>query len=333
LGHAPKGFKLCILVAKFCAFLLPNSVHSCCQILCILVAKFCVFLFTENCALLFTDYTIEQGDQFESRSYNLIRDTINSGQLGLISSHCRLYKKKAYYSQKRKGDIIFDLTIEVWPPGAERFILLYIIECKGLKNKVPVDDIEEFHNKIDQISELNTKGVFITNKGFQKGAYNIAEATGMMLIILDYDDSHQILFHNIHRSKTINKNQNWDDTIETILTEAFDIHTKIGGLKNLTTEQLEQKAKEIIEECDPDILDYFKPLPLEKLKKFMKDKYQLSIEFNKSLGMNIHGQDILGYFNRKDNKIFIDESIYDTRRFPFVFAHELGHFFLHRELK
>ena len=69
--------------------------------------------------------TTKKGDEFESRSYQLIKEAIDSGQLGLIANQCKIFSKKGYYSQKRKSEIIFDLTIEVWPPKAKRFTPLY----------------------------------------------------------------------------------------------------------------------------------------------------------------------------------------------------------------
>uniref|UniRef100_UPI004048E6D8 ImmA/IrrE family metallo-endopeptidase n=1 Tax=Roseivirga sp. TaxID=1964215 RepID=UPI004048E6D8 len=278
--------------------------------------------------------TTKKGDEFEDQSYALIKQAIQSGQLGLIANQCKIFKKKGYYSEKRKGEIIFDLTIEVWPPNAQRFVLLYIIECKGLAHNVPVDDIEEFSHKIDQISELNTKGVFVTNRGFQKSAFNLAESSGMMLIQLNFDEKHKILLHKIHRNESKNEyKQQWDHLIETLLTEAFNEQTKIVGLQQFSSEQLEKKSKEVLNDFNPNILNYFMPIPIDDLIQHLKEKYQLTTDFDSSLSKNAKGQDILGYFNREENKIYIDNSLQDTERFPFILAHEIGHFFLHRDLK
>lgn len=278
--------------------------------------------------------TTKKGDEFEDRSYELIKQAIESNELGLIANQCKVFRKKGYFSQKRKGEIIFDLTIEVWPPNAQRFVLLYIIECKGLSYKVPVDDIEEFSYKIDQISELNTKGVFVTNKGYQKSAFKLAESSGMMLIQLNLDESHKILLHKIHRLHSKNEyHHQWDYLIEELLTNSFNDETRIIGIQKFSSDQLEIEAKKVLNDFKPEILNYFLPTPIIDFCQFLKDRYQLSTDFSSSLYTNSKGQEILGYFNRQENKILIDSSIYDTERFPFIFAHEVAHFFLHRDLK
>jgi len=282
--------------------------------------------------------TVKKGDIYESRSYDMILKALNSGQLGLIADQCRIFKKKGYYSARRKSDIIFDLTLEVWPPGSTRYTLLYIIECKNLSHKVRVDDVEEFHNKISQIAitGVHPKGVFVTNQGFQKGAYNMGESTGMMLIQLNYDDSYNILLHKIHRPRFIDEPDaylSWDDAIQALLTTAFNEHSKVEGLRQLSSNEIEQKAKELINEFNPNISNYFKPVPFDELILYLEKKYGLRTHCNEPLGTDSNGHEILGSYKREEKRILIDPSIFGTLRFPFVFAHELGHFILHCNLK
>ena len=75
--------------------------------------------------------TVEIGDKFESKSLDIIKKLIEEEQLGHMTEYIRIFQKKEYYSTLRKKNIKFDLTIEVWPPGANRYVLLYIIECKS----------------------------------------------------------------------------------------------------------------------------------------------------------------------------------------------------------
>jgi hypothetical protein len=56
------------------------------------------------------------------------------------------------------------------------------VECKHYKKKVPVDDVEEFHSKIDDIGAH--KGIVITTVGFQVGAIKTAKARGIALALL-----------------------------------------------------------------------------------------------------------------------------------------------------
>ncbi len=273
--------------------------------------------------------TTKKGNQFEDASFELISDSINSGKLGLIPSQCKVFKKKGYYSKDRDDEIVFDLTIEVWAPKADRFTLLWIIECKSLKGKVPVDDVEEFHSKINQVSELNTKGVMISENGFQKGAFKLAKSLGLMLIQLNYDDTGQILLHRIHRSQESQP----EEDMSSLLTEIFNARTRVTGLDRYSGKKIESISQKFLEEFNPDILDYARKIPIDQLIEYVRDKFRLGTDLSGSLGTNDNGHDILGFYSRKDNRICIDKSVVGSERFPFIFAHELGHFVLHNNLK
>ena len=65
-------------------------------------------------------------------------------------------------------------SIEVFLPDRERPTLVWVFECKDYTASVPVDDIEEFHAKLQQIGEDNTKGTFVTTAALQKSAMTYA---------------------------------------------------------------------------------------------------------------------------------------------------------------
>ncbi len=98
--------------------------------------------------------TVKTGDKFEDKSYHLIEKAINNNELGISKSSAKVFRKKGYYSSDREREIIFDLSIEVWPEGAERYSLLFLIECKSSPkgHSVPVDDVEEFFTKFNQVA-------------------------------------------------------------------------------------------------------------------------------------------------------------------------------------
>jgi predicted helicase len=60
--------------------------------------------------------------------------------------------------------------------------LLVLVECKHYKHRVPVDDVEEFHSKIDDIGAQ--KGILITTVGFQSGALKAAKGRRIALALL-----------------------------------------------------------------------------------------------------------------------------------------------------
>lgn len=58
-------------------------------------------------------------------------------------------------------------------------LFLWICECKDYTHAVPVDDVEEFKAKLDQIAGKNVKGLFATTAGLQRSALAYARAHGM----------------------------------------------------------------------------------------------------------------------------------------------------------
>ena len=51
--------------------------------------------------------------------------------------------------------------------------------------RVPVNDVEEFHSKLDDIGAH--KGIIVTTVGFQRGAVQTAKARGIALALLTKD--------------------------------------------------------------------------------------------------------------------------------------------------
>ncbi|MFC1572439.1 restriction endonuclease [Candidatus Eisenbacteria bacterium] len=60
--------------------------------------------------------------------------------------------------------------------------VLFIVECKCYNRRVPVDDVEEFHSKLDDIGAH--KGIMVTTVGFQRGAIETARGRGIALALL-----------------------------------------------------------------------------------------------------------------------------------------------------
>ena len=59
---------------------------------------------------------------------------------------------------------------------------LFLVECKCYGHSVPVDDVEEFHSKIDDIGAH--KGIMVTTVGFQEGTVKTARGRGIALALL-----------------------------------------------------------------------------------------------------------------------------------------------------
>lgn len=131
-----------------------------------------------------------KGDVLEGRFLKLLRREMAKGRFFVSSDVCKVYSQKGYYSKDRAKDIIFDISIEVYAPGAESYSFLILIECKNYNHPVPVDDAEEFFQKIQQISGANVKGILVSTSSFQEGCFNFSGSKGIGLI--RYYDSKEI---------------------------------------------------------------------------------------------------------------------------------------------
>ena len=289
--------------------------------------------------------TVEIGDNFEYKSLSIIRRVIDDGQLGHLSNHIKIFHRKGYYSELRKKDIVFDLTIEVWPPGATRYVLLYIIECKDYEKRVPVSKIEDFHSKIQQVAGVNVKGIFISNSPLQEGGFNIAESTGMMVIQGESSDDFKIIMHRKAESSEIRKipfivgtanKINFDSSTEHLeqmldrqILNAFQLISddlRISyNLDYLSKENIESIANTELNKIDPRTLSHGYTFNPEKLIEYISNEYGIQFSY-------ISDSNLLGVCNVSNNSIAINKSLKGTNREFFTMAHEFGHYTLHQKL-
>ncbi|GAB2627840.1 restriction endonuclease [Novilysobacter erysipheiresistens] len=128
--------------------------------------------------------TVAKGTAFENRVFAAIQAELAADRLGLSPALARAHQRQAYYSRDRDADIITDLSIEVWLPSADSWSILWVCECKDYSGSVPVDDVEEFKAKLDQIAGSNKKGVLAISGALQSSALRYAKANGIGVIRL-----------------------------------------------------------------------------------------------------------------------------------------------------
>ncbi len=129
------------------------------------------------------------GIKFENEVYETVKKLVESNDFLISNPNVKIYKKKPYYSKDRDSNIICDVTVEKYMgnPDEEKELvpaIIVVIECKdySASNPIPVDDVEEFHAKLQQIGADNTKGIMITrNASFQQGALNYAKSKRIAL--------------------------------------------------------------------------------------------------------------------------------------------------------
>ena len=140
--------------------------------------------------------SVAKGNAFEDRVFAAVKLELAGDRLGLSPRLGRAFKKKGYYSSDRDSDIVVDISIEVWLPGADQWSMLWVCECKDYSGAIPVDDVEEFKAKLDQISGANRKGVVAVTGAVQVSALNYARSQGIGIVrILPDDQVVHLLYH------------------------------------------------------------------------------------------------------------------------------------------
>ncbi len=286
---------------------------------------------------------VKKGNKFERKALEIINSLKDDGLFG-IKEFLTTTPKAKIYSEKRKGNIEFDYIIEFIPPGAERPMMTYYIECKSYKKRVPVIQVQKFLSDIRQVSGINAKGIFISDAPLQKGALNLADTEGMMFIEGESVKNCKIIFHKRPKGSDFVipfLKQTKDDSlldggarsIEKIIDkELLKVFTKSTkkvsfGINKLSKKDINIKAEDELNDLDTSIITKAFGLDSEKICQFLLDKYELVVEY-----FNPNDNELLGYCRIDDNIIGINKSIVGTKRELFVLCHELGHFLLHQKL-
>src|SRR5690606_28465402 len=122
----------------------------------------------------------------------------------------------------------------------------------------------------------------------------------MMLIEVNEDeDSYNIVHYK--KQKINNQKDNYDKIISRALCDVL-APQNIDGLKKLSSQQIDNIASNLIKEFSPTILERAIATPLYDLLDFLKMKYNLQFKYAKI--QDNADNNLLGYFNSKDNTIY-----------------------------
>lgn len=286
--------------------------------------------------------TVKKGDLFEEKCLDIISKMLDNGDLIFLKENVRIFTKKKYPSIYR-NDVQFDISIELWAPNAERYSMIYFIECKNYSSRIPVEKVQKFQNDIQQVSGVNAKGIFISNMPFQSGAYSHAEKIGMMVIQGDSSENFKIILHK-RNGPVENRIQILKDSIDEILIDS-GIETlekivdkqileslspnieKVGyGIDLLDKKQITEIANQELNKINEDILIRGQGLDLKTITNYLSENYNIK------LGTIPRTSNILGSCDIENKIIAINESIIGTQRHLFILCHEIGHYILHQNL-
>lgn len=110
----------------------------------------------------------------DSDAYEQFTQQVINELVGVTVHH-----RKVYIGRVSQRDIVIDVSFNYSIAGSD---LLFLVECKCYNHAVPVDDVEEFHSKINDIGAH--KGIMVTTVGFQSGAIKTAKGRGIALALL-----------------------------------------------------------------------------------------------------------------------------------------------------
>lgn len=265
--------------------------------------------------------TVEIGDKFENKSFKIIKKALKRGDFSLNEKHVRIFQKKKYSSASGNNTYEFDISMEIWHPNAERYTMLWLLECKSYSTKrVPLGDIAEFAFKVDSIKGRNTKAVLISDCGFASGVQNIAEEYNIMLIDVSKESTdYNIVLHREHRDKVCAKDFN--EHFANFLKQVFCEHN-IDGYEILSAREIEDRTQKILFSYN----GLKSPIEINEFARYVHSTYGVEICFE------TYPKNIKGFFDPQNNKIGVNVQQFSVSK-PFVLGHELGHYFLHRNLK
>ncbi len=308
--------------------------------------------------------TIKKGDQLEDKIYNLFTEEISAGRFFATKECCQIFKKKGYYSKDRKKDIIFDVSIEITLPGEQSYSILVLIECKNYNHKVPVDDVEEFFSKAQQISGCNIKGILVSTNSFQEGTFNYSQSKGIGLLKYYNRESLDWVLTRSPSGMAFSDKTEWYSVYQGLRSENhtskfFDCYCFIdeiythslnqfisrlvkkdlddNSLKSLAKIEVEVKSKirlvpykenQEIETFSNNVLKdiaYKKgAVPLKVICSKLQNKYDLEVQHNSNLDSGV-----LGTISFDPLLVRIDDNQSESKhRIRFTLAHELGHLLL-----
>lgn len=303
--------------------------------------------------------TTQVGQAFEKDVLAFFEQLIRDGQFGMIPSGCKVYHQKGYYSRERESNIVFDIAIEVFLPGAAQYIFRFLIECKKYKHAVPVNDIEEFMGKVRQVNGANTKAIMVASSGFQEGVIKYARNNGIGLMryfspadfkwVLTRSPStlplrgaasrvvvSEALLNESYRSNSIDMFACVGDTYTHSIAEFLaalvgrTLASKVGVrgvrkhlVKYLSPVEIEERAERIL----ASVGYTGGRVPLKKIVEVEREKSGLEFSVERYSGDSANPT--LGEISFSPLKITLyGEGEDESMRQRFTLAHELGHYFL-----
>jgi Zn-dependent peptidase ImmA (M78 family) len=224
---------------------------------------------------------------------------------------------------------------------------------------VPINDLEEFEKKIQEVAGVNCKGVFITRNGFQEGSFNFARTGGIMLIEASSHLTFNIILHKANRfrqqqeendfilSDTIDLeidvptrqyiHRKWMHIIENNILKAFMFELNANSIEQrslipvLSLLEIEDVVNEILADYYPHRQPKENAIHWLTFEQYLYEVFELEICYVPYIGMDANGRLIQSRCIFGQRRIEILTSLQEANRLSFIKGHEIGHYFLHNK--
>ena len=122
---------------------------------------------------------------FEDEVHDAVKRAIKRGYRPYRTNLVKVFRNQEYLARTTGSKIKMAVSIEAYRKDAIEPFLIHLWECKDYGTRpVEVGDVRELGHKILEIGASKTVGAMVTTKGFQSGALELAQATGISLFLL-----------------------------------------------------------------------------------------------------------------------------------------------------
>lgn len=289
--------------------------------------------------------TVAKGDAFEDMVFSKMKELLESDMLGLSPKHSKIFQKKSY-AGKTGNKIIFDIAIESYHPNSEDYSTLTLIECKDYNSPIQVEKLRNFKASVDDVG--GHKGYFITTSHFQQGALNHAKSCNIGLAKFNKQNLdvekwvlRRVSYMNHEKRQAIQEelcssNTSYSDFaaicgynyysnfIDFIAEQFIGKPCKIN-VEYLADEVIKLRVSGLIAK-----MQYKQDIPrsTELLIDIISKELDVKLILDQSLPYKE-----LGICNFSQKTISISPQMeYNSPRWRFTLAHEIGHYILHESI-
>ncbi|UWR29660.1 ImmA/IrrE family metallo-endopeptidase [Sulfitobacter sp. W002] len=299
--------------------------------------------------------TTEKGNRLEDQLYDYLNEQLVSDGLiyGIYPAHlCKVHRKKKYYCNERKGDVEFDIVIEVRRDSSAEPHIRVVFECKNHQKPIQERDVTDFSDKIRRVFGHGAKGVVVCSSRLQSGAENFARSRKLGIVKFDANGTEIVadrravvlaesefverqIFESLRQTKPLKLSAYSDGSFYgsmSQLLQSFDAGVEsvrdqvIGAPSDIVRFLPDADIREVASELLGGLRHQWGAVNLEELCASL----ELRLSFSERHFKDEQGNLILGSANFGKRTIEVNQNG-SRHRERFTIAHEIGHFCLQHD--